>query len=356
MPASQTNQENCVSHLPSLVPVPGRDIITQAWYQAGVSVIDFTDSANPKEIGYYDRGPISGTSLVLGGLWSSYYYNGRIFGSEIARGFDVWNLTPTAELSSNEIAAAAEVQFDRLTPQHQTQFTNRAELRRRPLVPRPARAGRRRRREDARPDRQVHRPRRALRRERTGTPRRRRSSTRSRASSASRSSRRSRLRSRRSRTPSSTVGGGAAPPGSSPPSPHSRRDPARRRRRGLAGGDRHELALAEGRLDRRAAAALDPDEVPLVVGFLAGAPRQGRVGVGYATVFGSSERAGRASRRSPSRTSTRDRGRAGRDRERLRRGAARAARRPPRAAPPPTRRTSSGACSPASCGRARSPG
>ena len=123
MPASQTNQENCVSHLPSLVPVPGRDIITQAWYQAGVSVIDFTDSANPKEIGYYDRGPISGTSLVLGGLWSSYYYNGRIFGSEIARGFDVWNLTPTAELSSNEIGAAAEVQFDRLTPQHQTQFT-----------------------------------------------------------------------------------------------------------------------------------------------------------------------------------------------------------------------------------------
>ena len=123
MPAAQTNQENCVSHLPSLVPVPGRDIITQAWYQAGVSVIDFTDAANPKEIGYYDRGPISGTGLVLGGLWSSYYYNGRIFGSEIARGFDVWNLTPTAELSSNEIGAAAEVQFDRLTPQHQTQFT-----------------------------------------------------------------------------------------------------------------------------------------------------------------------------------------------------------------------------------------
>ena len=124
MPAAQTNQENCVSHLPSLVPVPGRDIITQAWYQAGVSVIDFTDAANPKEIGYYDRGPISGTGLVLGGLWSSYYYNGRIFGSEIARGFDVWNLTPTAELSANEIAAAAEVQFDRLTPQHQTQFVN----------------------------------------------------------------------------------------------------------------------------------------------------------------------------------------------------------------------------------------
>jgi hypothetical protein len=123
MPASQTTQENCVSHLPSLIPVPGRDIITQAWYQAGTSVIDFTDSANPKEIGYYDRGPISSAGLVLGGLWSSYYYNGRIFGSEIARGFDVWKLTPTGQLSTNEIAAAAEVQFDRLTPQHQTQFT-----------------------------------------------------------------------------------------------------------------------------------------------------------------------------------------------------------------------------------------
>jgi hypothetical protein len=123
MPASQTTQENCVSHLPSLIPVPGRDIITQAWYQAGTSVIDFTDPANPKEIGYYDRGPISSAGLVLGGLWSSYYYNGRIFGSEIARGFDVWKLTPTAELSTNEIAAASEVQFDRLTPQHQTQFT-----------------------------------------------------------------------------------------------------------------------------------------------------------------------------------------------------------------------------------------
>ena len=59
MPAAQTLQENCVSHLPSLVPVPGRDIIVQAWYQGGASVIDFTDSANPKEIGYYDRGPIS---------------------------------------------------------------------------------------------------------------------------------------------------------------------------------------------------------------------------------------------------------------------------------------------------------
>jgi hypothetical protein len=124
LPVAQTSQENCVSHLPSLIPVPGRDIMTQAWYQGGVSVIDFTDSANPKEIGYYDRGPISAASLVLGGLWSSYYYNGNIFGSEIARGFDSWKLTPTAELSVNEIAAAAEVELDRLTPQHQPRLVN----------------------------------------------------------------------------------------------------------------------------------------------------------------------------------------------------------------------------------------
>jgi hypothetical protein len=126
MPAVQTNQENCVSHLPSLVPVPGRDLMVQAWYQAGASLIDFTDSANPKEIGYWDRGPISSASLVLGGFWSTYWYNGAVFGSEIARGFDSLKLLPTAELSANEIEAANEVSFARLTPQHQTQYVNEA--------------------------------------------------------------------------------------------------------------------------------------------------------------------------------------------------------------------------------------
>ena len=119
LPVAQTTMENCVSHLPSIVPVPGRDIMTQAWYQGGVSVMDFTDSANPKEIAYYDRGPISGTGLVLGGLWSAYYYNGAVYGSEIARGLDTWKLVPNAELSVNEITAAGEVEMERLTPQHQ---------------------------------------------------------------------------------------------------------------------------------------------------------------------------------------------------------------------------------------------
>ena len=137
------NQENCVSHLPSLIPVPGRNIMTQAWYQGGLSVIDFTDSAHPKEIAYYDRGPISSAPrLVLGGLWSTYYYNGAIYGSEIARGFDAWKLTPTAELSANEIKAASEVEIDPADAAAPAAVHLGAELRRRALAPRPARAGR----------------------------------------------------------------------------------------------------------------------------------------------------------------------------------------------------------------------
>jgi hypothetical protein len=119
----QTTQENCVSHIPSVIPVPGRDIVVQAWYQGGASVIDFTDASNPKEIGYFDRGPNSGTSLVTGGLWSTYWYNGRIYGSEIARGFDVWRLTPSAALSAGEIASAESVKVDRLNVQSQDPFT-----------------------------------------------------------------------------------------------------------------------------------------------------------------------------------------------------------------------------------------
>jgi hypothetical protein len=120
----QTAQENCVSHIPSLVPVPGRDILVQAWYQGGASLVDFTDPAHPKEIGYYDRGPISSGSMVLGGLWSTYWYNGRVYGTEIARGFDVWKLTPTADLSAGEIAAAENVKpFERLNVQSQESFT-----------------------------------------------------------------------------------------------------------------------------------------------------------------------------------------------------------------------------------------
>jgi len=107
MPAPQVEQENCVAHNGSIVPVPGRDIFVQAWYQGGISVIDFTDSAKPIEIAYFDRGPIDAEDLVTGGFWSAYWYGGRIYGTEIVRGLDVLALLPSEHLSANEIAAAA---------------------------------------------------------------------------------------------------------------------------------------------------------------------------------------------------------------------------------------------------------
>jgi uncharacterized protein (DUF305 family) len=104
--APQTEQENCVAHNGSIVPVPGRDIFVQAWYQGGISVIDFTDSENPVEIAYFDRGPIDTDTMVVGGFWSAYWYDGQIYGTEIVRGLDVFELTPSDYLSENEIAAA----------------------------------------------------------------------------------------------------------------------------------------------------------------------------------------------------------------------------------------------------------
>jgi hypothetical protein len=119
LPAPQTATENCVAHNGSLIPVPGRDIMVQAWYQGGISVFDFTDPAHPVEIAFFDRGPISDTVLTLGGHWSAYWYNGRIYASEIARGLDVFDLKPSPYLSQNEIDAARLVHFAQLNAQHQ---------------------------------------------------------------------------------------------------------------------------------------------------------------------------------------------------------------------------------------------
>ena len=119
MPAAQTDTENCVAHNGSLIPVPGRDIEVQAWYQGGISVMDFTDPAHPFEIAYFDRGPIDPKVLVLGGDWSAYWYNGYIYGSEIARGLDVFKLVPSKFLTQNEIDAANLVQFSELNVQNQ---------------------------------------------------------------------------------------------------------------------------------------------------------------------------------------------------------------------------------------------
>jgi hypothetical protein len=119
LPAAQGDTENCVAHNGSLIPVPGRDIEVQGWYQGGISVMDFTDSANPVEIAYFDRGPIDPKMLVLAGDWSAYWYNGHIYGSEIARGLDILELTPTKFLTQNEIDAAKTVRMDVFNVQNQ---------------------------------------------------------------------------------------------------------------------------------------------------------------------------------------------------------------------------------------------
>jgi hypothetical protein len=128
LPAAQGDTENCVAHNGSLIPIPGRDVEVQAWYQGGVSVMDFTDPAHPYEIAYFDRGPIDPKVLVLGGDWSAYWYNGYIYGSEIARGLDVFQLTPTKFLTQNEIDAAKTVQLADLNVQDQPKIVWPAKL------------------------------------------------------------------------------------------------------------------------------------------------------------------------------------------------------------------------------------
>ena len=122
LPAPQTEFENCVAHNGSLIPIPGRDIMVQAWYQGGLSVFDWTDPENPHEIAFFDRGPVNGSRLQSGGSWSVYWYNGSIVSSEIARGLDILELTPSAYISQNEIDAARTVQLDYLNAQGQPQF------------------------------------------------------------------------------------------------------------------------------------------------------------------------------------------------------------------------------------------
>ncbi len=128
LPAAQGDTENCVAHNGSLIPIPGRDVEIQAWYQGGISVMDFTDPVNPVEIAYFDRGPIDPKMLVLGGDWSAYWYNGYIYGSEIARGLDVFQLTPTKFLTQNEIDAAKMVRVAELNVQNQQRIEWPADL------------------------------------------------------------------------------------------------------------------------------------------------------------------------------------------------------------------------------------
>ncbi len=128
LPAAQGDTENCVAHNGSLIPVPGRDIEVQAWYQGGISVMDFTDAEHPVEIAYFDRGPIDPRMLILGGDWSAYWYNGHIYASEIARGLDVFELSPTEFLTQNEIDAAKTVRVAELNVQNQQRIEWPAQL------------------------------------------------------------------------------------------------------------------------------------------------------------------------------------------------------------------------------------
>jgi hypothetical protein len=122
LPVAQTPEENCVAHNGSLIPIPGRDVMVQGWYQGGISVFDWTDAANPVEIAFHDRGPVDAARMRSGGSWSVYWYNGVIVSSEIARGLDIFELTPSAFISQNEIDAANSVRLEYLNTQGQPEF------------------------------------------------------------------------------------------------------------------------------------------------------------------------------------------------------------------------------------------
>ncbi len=122
LPVAQTAEENCVAHNGSLIPIPGRDIMAQAWYQGGVSIVEFSDAKKPREIAYFDRGPLDATKMLIGGAWGAYWYNGYIYSSEIGRGIDVLELKPSEFLSQNEIDAAKSITWKELNPQAQTKL------------------------------------------------------------------------------------------------------------------------------------------------------------------------------------------------------------------------------------------
>jgi hypothetical protein len=122
LPAAQTSEENCVAHNGSLIPIPGRDVMVQGFYQGGITVFDWTDAKNPKEIAFFDRGPLDASRMASAGSWSAYWYNGFIVSSEIARGLDIYELVPSGLITQNEIDAARTVRFDSFNVQNQQKF------------------------------------------------------------------------------------------------------------------------------------------------------------------------------------------------------------------------------------------
>ena len=122
MPAPQTELENCTAHNGDIIPIPGRDIEVKSWYQGGVSIMDFTNPKHPYEIAYFDRGPLDPVKFIDGGEWSAYWYNGYIYGSEIARGLDVFKLTPTKDITQHEIDAASQIHLPEFNAQAPTKI------------------------------------------------------------------------------------------------------------------------------------------------------------------------------------------------------------------------------------------
>ena len=122
IPAAQSSVENCVAHNGSLIPIPGRDVMVQGWYQGGISVFDWTDTENPVEIAYFDRGPVDPDEMQSGGSWSVYWYNGVMVNSEIARGIDILELVPSEHVTQNEIDAAKTARLDYLNVQGQQRY------------------------------------------------------------------------------------------------------------------------------------------------------------------------------------------------------------------------------------------
>ena len=122
IPGTQTSEENCVAHNGSLIPIPGRDVMVQGFYQGGITVFDWTDVKKPFEIAFFDRGPVDATRLISAGSWSVYWYNGLLVSSEIRRGLDIYELVPSPHISQNEIDAANTVRLEHLNAQGQPKF------------------------------------------------------------------------------------------------------------------------------------------------------------------------------------------------------------------------------------------
>jgi hypothetical protein len=111
LPRDQSALENCTLHNYNVVPTKKRDILVKGSYQSGISVLDFSDLDDIEEVGYADPEPLNPNAFSIGGDWSSHFYNGLIYQSDITRGLLTWVYT------GRELRDAKKL--DRLNPQTQ---------------------------------------------------------------------------------------------------------------------------------------------------------------------------------------------------------------------------------------------